>query len=177
MTREPDFLAMVGERAVIAQLTARAGLAAASPRMGLTQQLALDIALIVARRLHRDHPELRLRHAAEEALAGELHELAGWLVAPRTLEPRFARIGAVAICDRMLIGGFPRRSLIRALALIGDAMVAEGVTGPVAPRRLTDEVTTRLLDRLVPDIACDLDPPRPVTASGRPIHDPDRGAA
>jgi hypothetical protein len=177
MTPEPDFLGMVSEPAVIAQLTTRAGLAASTPRTGLTQQLALDIAQDVAKRLHRDHPELRLRQASEDGLARELHELTRWLVAPQTVEPRFLRSGAVAICDRMLIGGFPRRSLIRALALIGDAMVAHGVMDPMASRPITDEVTIRLLERLVPDSAWDVDLPGPVPVGRRPIQNPDGGSA
>jgi hypothetical protein len=119
----------------------------------LTTRTAPEIVADIATTLRREFPELLVRDAAQRGdLEAGLGALVRWLLDRIGTDDRLARVGASRICDQLLRDGFPRRPLLRALALVREELVS---SARPADRAAAERVTTALIDaltrRLVPD--------------------------
>jgi hypothetical protein len=136
-----------------ATIVGQSGLTRTSQGDTLTVRTAPEIVAEIAATLRREFPELRVRDAAQRGeLEAGLGTLARWLVDRIGTDDRLARVGGSRICDQLLRDGFPRRPLIRAVALLREELVGRGDPDD---RVAAERVLTALLDavtrRLVPD--------------------------
>jgi hypothetical protein len=119
----------------------------------LTARSAHEIVADIASTLRREFPELLVRDATRYGdLETGLDTLVRWLVDRIGSDDRLARVGGSRICDQLLRDGFPRRPLLRGVALLREELVT---TARPRERASAERVMTSLLDgltrRLVPD--------------------------
>jgi hypothetical protein len=118
----------------------------------LTARTALEIAADVSATLRREFPELLVRDTGPDGdLDAGLLTLVRWLIERTATDERLARVGSTRICDQLLRDGFPRRALLRAIALLRTELGRSTALDPGAVNRVTTSLLDIVTRRLVPD--------------------------